>query len=77
MGRSVVDDLRTGLLATPLDAVAFGDSVERLVADPQLRQAMGEQSLERVRTQFTAQMSVKKTLRIYESIWSCGSIRGE
>jgi hypothetical protein len=31
----------------------------------------------RVRTHVTVPMSVKKTLRIYESIWSCGSIRGE
>jgi hypothetical protein len=30
-----------------------------------------------VRTHVTVAMSVKNTLRIYESIRSCGSIRGE
>jgi glycosyltransferase involved in cell wall biosynthesis len=66
----VVDEPRTGLLSTPLDATAFADAIERLAKDGTLRRKMGDQAAERVRTHFTVDVAVQKTIRIYESIWT-------
>lgn len=66
----VVDDRRTGLLATPLDAVAFADSIECLARDTDLRKKMGTEAVEHVQHNFTLDIAVEKTIRIYESLWS-------
>jgi glycosyltransferase involved in cell wall biosynthesis len=68
----VVADGRTGVLCTPLDARAFADAIERLVRDVPLRQHMAAEAIERVRKRFSLDMSVEKTLEIYEAVWSGG-----
>ncbi len=68
----VVDDGRTGLLATPLDAKSFADSIERLAKDDQLRKDMGAQALKRVHENFGIERAVEETIRIYESLWGDG-----
>jgi glycosyltransferase involved in cell wall biosynthesis len=65
----VVEDGRTGLLATPLDAVAIADCIERLAKDGSLRREMGARAIERVRKHFTIDTAVAKTVRVYESLW--------
>jgi glycosyltransferase involved in cell wall biosynthesis len=64
----VVEDGRTGLLATPLDAAAFADAIEQLARDRELRQRMSRQGIERVRQHFTVDQAVVETIRIYESL---------
>jgi len=66
----VVEEPRTGLLSTPLDAVAFADAIERLAKDAPLRSEMGAQAVERVRKHFTVDLAVENTIRIYESLWA-------
>jgi len=65
----VVDEGRTGLLATPLDANDFADAIERLARDKSLREKMGRSALERVRKEFPLERAVSETIRIYESLW--------
>jgi glycosyltransferase involved in cell wall biosynthesis len=66
----VVDERKTGLLATPLDAKAFAGAIERLAGDVDLRRKMGRQAVEHVRAKFTIEKAVAETIRIYESLWS-------
>ena len=65
----VVDDQRTGLLCTTLDALSFADSIERLARDPELRHEMGLRAVERVRANFTVDLAVERTIRMYEAMW--------
>ncbi|MFL6209330.1 MAG: glycosyltransferase family 4 protein [Pyrinomonadaceae bacterium] len=65
----IVADGRTGILATPQDPASFADALERLARDEQLRREMGRLSLARVRENFTVELDVANTLRIYESLW--------
>jgi len=64
----VVDEGRTGLLATPLDSNSFADSIERLAKDPDLRRKMGRQAAEHVRAKFTLGNAVAETIHIYDSL---------
>jgi glycosyltransferase involved in cell wall biosynthesis len=66
----VVDEPRTGLLATPLDAIGLAEAIERLAKDPTLRRQMGQQAMGRVRERFTVDLAVARTLGIYESVWA-------
>jgi glycosyltransferase involved in cell wall biosynthesis len=65
----VVEDGRTGLLATPLDAVAFAEKIERLSRDLHARREMAVQARHRVRTHFTVEIAVLGLISIYESLW--------
>jgi glycosyltransferase involved in cell wall biosynthesis len=64
----VVDEGRTGLLVTPLDASSFADAIERLAKDADLRRTMASQAVEHVREKFTVGKAVEETIRIYESL---------
>jgi glycosyltransferase involved in cell wall biosynthesis len=66
----VVVEGETGLLATPLDAKAFADAIEKLANDPALRRKLSKQSVEHVRRNFSVQKAVDETVRIYEELWS-------
>lgn len=66
----VVDEGKTGLLATPLDAQAFADAIEMLARDVERRKQMGRQAVEHVRARFTVERAVEETIRIYDSLWS-------
>jgi glycosyltransferase involved in cell wall biosynthesis len=65
----VVEDGRTGLLATPLDSNSFADAIERLANDRDLRKTMASQAVKHVREKFTVGKAVEETIRIYESLW--------
>jgi glycosyltransferase involved in cell wall biosynthesis len=65
----VVEDGRTGLLSTPLDAVAFAETIERLARDGPRRREMAARAIDRVKSYFTVDISVEKTIDIYESLW--------
>lgn len=64
----VVEEPRTGLLATPLDPVAFAGAVESLAKDALLRRKMGLQGRERVQQHFTVDLAVQRTIQIYEAV---------
>ena len=64
----VVDEGRTGLLATPLDAKSFADAIERLAGDAELRGRMGAGAVDRVRELFTVGKAVDETVGIYDSL---------
>lgn len=65
----VVEDGRTGLLATPLDAFSFADALERLARDESLRREMGTRAVERVQRYFTLEESINNMLKLCESVW--------
>lgn len=66
----IVEDGKTGLLATPLDPASFADAVERLGRDEELRREMGGRAVERVRRHFTIETSIDKLMKVYEAMWS-------
>jgi glycosyltransferase involved in cell wall biosynthesis len=65
----VVADGITGLLATPLDPKSFADQLESLARNPEARKRMAAAAVERVRDNFTVELAVANTLKIYESLW--------
>jgi glycosyltransferase involved in cell wall biosynthesis len=65
----VVEDGRTGILARPLAAGAFADAIDRLARDGPRRGQMADRAIDRVRTHFTVNIAVLKTVDIYESLW--------
>jgi glycosyltransferase involved in cell wall biosynthesis len=70
----VVEDGRTGILAPPLAAVAFADAIDRLARDGPRRGQMADRAIDRVRTYFTVDIAVLKTIDIYESLWKDSSL---
>jgi glycosyltransferase involved in cell wall biosynthesis len=64
----VVEEGRTGFLATPQDPMAFAEAIERLAKDQQSRRRMGLNGIERVRANFDVNLYVRNTLQIYESL---------
>ena len=64
----VVEEGRTGLLATPEDPRSFADAYERLARDSSLRQAMGEEGVDRARRLFSVDRAVEETLAVYEEL---------
>lgn len=60
---------KTGLLATPKDAASFADAIEKLASDEKLRQAMRTNSRARMLEQFTTDINVENTMRIYASLY--------
>jgi glycosyltransferase involved in cell wall biosynthesis len=64
----VVEDGRTGLLCTPLDATAFAEAIERLGRDVPLRTEMAARAVSRVREHFTVDIVVEKTIGIYRAL---------
>jgi glycosyltransferase involved in cell wall biosynthesis len=71
----VVEDGRTGLLSTPFDAIAFAEAIERLGRDVSRRREMAGRAVTRVRERFTLDITVAKTIDVYESLWNDRSSR--
>jgi glycosyltransferase involved in cell wall biosynthesis len=65
-----VDEGKTGLLATPKDPVSFADAIEKLARDESLRKSMRVNSRERMLANFTTDINVESTMRIYASLYS-------
>ena len=65
-----VEEGRTGLLATPKDPVSFADAIQKLAGDESLRRTMSANSRARMLQGFTIDINVRRTLSIYESLWS-------
>jgi len=61
----LVSDGETGLLVPPRDAKALRASVERLLADPELRRRLGEAARARARERFGWDAVIERTLDVY------------
>jgi glycosyltransferase involved in cell wall biosynthesis len=61
----VVVDGKTGLLVPPRDHRQLAAAIATLLKDPRRRDAMGQAGLERVRSLFSAEQMVEKTLDVY------------
>jgi glycosyltransferase involved in cell wall biosynthesis len=62
----IIEDGVTGLLAPMGDAAALAERMERLLADPQMAQAMGVAGRERVQSHFTVAHTARKIERVYD-----------
>jgi len=65
----LVDDGRTGILATAHEASSFADALEVLFKNPRLRQEMGLRGRDRVRQHFSLDRCVEDTMRTLEIFW--------
>jgi glycosyltransferase involved in cell wall biosynthesis len=61
----LVSDGETGLLVPPRDAAALRAAVERLLADPELRERLGSAARARARDRFGWDAVIERTLDIY------------
>jgi glycosyltransferase involved in cell wall biosynthesis len=64
--REVVQDRYNGILVPPRNAVVLADAIAELVADPALRQEMGERGREFVATKFSIENIVAEYFAIYD-----------
>ncbi|MCE4538318.1 glycosyltransferase family 4 protein [Pelomonas sp. P7] len=62
----IVDDGRTGLLFTPRDAEALAQAMQRLSADPALRQSMGAAGRERQASLFSVAAYAERMARVFK-----------
>jgi glycosyltransferase involved in cell wall biosynthesis len=69
----LVVDGETGLLVPPRDVPALRAALERLLADPELRERLGQAGRERARASFSWEQATALTLRAYEDALSGGS----
>ncbi len=66
----VVDDGENGLLVPPRDATALADALEKLIADPVLRQAMGNAGRRKFEREFTLTQYHNRLNTLFGSIGS-------
>jgi glycosyltransferase involved in cell wall biosynthesis len=68
----LVSDGETGLLVPPRDAPALREAVQRLLADPELRERLGRAARVRARERFGWDAVIEKTLAVYRRVVSGG-----
>ena len=66
----IIEDGVSGLLFPPQDATALAQHLERLIADPALRQKMGHDARERFLAQFTFDRTYRELMACYTTITS-------
>jgi glycosyltransferase involved in cell wall biosynthesis len=64
----VVLDQRTGLIVNPYDQQAVVAGLERLLSEPSLREVLGRQAQERVRTKFPLERMADAYARLFHSL---------
>lgn len=64
----VIRDGEEGILFPSRDAASLADAMERLILNPELRQAMGRRALERFQREFTGEVFARNTEKIYLDI---------
>lgn len=67
----LVTDGENGLLVLVDDVQALTDGIEKLVSDKALRENMGNNSLERIRSSFNWQKTVEQYLSVYDKLLAC------
>src|SRR6185437_11863937 len=61
----LVAEGETGLLVPPRDAAALREAVQRLLADPELRERLGGEARARARERFGWDAVIEQTLEVY------------
>ncbi len=64
----VIRNGEEGILFPSRDAASLADAMERLILNPELRQAMGRRALERFQREFTGEVFARNTEKIYLDI---------
>lgn len=59
---------QTGLVVQPMNAQALADAINRLLADPDLRQRMGQAAKARVHQEMDANVMLDRLVNLYRSI---------
>jgi len=63
-----VEDGESGLLAPPGEPAALAQAVDRLLADPVLRDRLAAAGKQRVAAQFTLEVMTEKMLGFYQEL---------
>jgi glycosyltransferase involved in cell wall biosynthesis len=63
-----VTDGVTGLLVPPLDPIALGTALERLLSDPVRRRRFGEAGRERVTGEFSLERMIARITDVYRAL---------
>lgn len=63
--RDVVRHDVNGLLVPPRDPAALADALQTLLENPDLRREMGQRGREMVEREFSSQLVIEKTLKVY------------
>ena len=67
--REIVRNNINGLLVPPYDSKSLFQALETLIKNPQLRAKMGASSREIVKAEFSEEIVVKQTMKLYENIF--------
>ncbi len=68
--REIVRDGDNGILVEARNSTALADALAKLLADPELRQKMGQRGRERVLNEFSQQRIVAQVLALYRDVLS-------
>jgi len=71
----IVSDGCTGLLVPPRDSQAVVDALRLLMNEPESARRLGDTGRERIRSEFSVDAMVRKTVAVYESVIAEGSAR--
>ena len=66
--REIVHDGDNGILVEARNSTALADALAKLIADPELRQKMGQRGRERVLSEFSQERVVAQVLALYREI---------
>ena len=64
----LVEDGATGFLVPPRDPDALAEALQKLIADPKLRQRMDEVGHEKALKEFTLDRMLRETERVYKEV---------
>src|SRR5207253_2493427 len=62
----IVRHEQEGVLVPPRDAAALAEAIGRLIRDEARRHALGAAGIERIRTEFTIDRHVERTMKVYD-----------
>lgn len=63
--REVVEHGRNGLIVPVRDHLALADALQKLIENPEMRRQMGEQSRERAVNEFSLELIVEQTMKVF------------
>ena len=66
--QEIIEDGKTGFLATPEDPDDFAERIQQIADHPDLRRRLSESTLERARRNFAVQVTVANFLKVYEML---------
>jgi glycosyltransferase involved in cell wall biosynthesis len=67
----LVTDGTDGLLVPPADPSAWASAIERLLADPPLRERLGAAARHTARERYSLERTVERTAAVYREVLRC------